>query len=298
MTPQGLSLTSAVVVSLTGGAIGLLIIYIDSPFPADATTFTDTDAYRLWVGLICLDMAVWALLLLPIGAALRSLARYWYGNTGTVITSLSVYSSLLIGFVVVTSLLLGLPNELPHLRAKVLAFGLVGALVSIAAAAAILLVHAALNCQGLGDDSPESIANFLRLRANFQRLMFVESTIFGLAFLSAGALRNAFLTLDYYSADNWPREALLLYGLYLSALLLALYVPTYTRLFAVGRALRDTHFPMMSPRSPQWVEWSDGRKRLEDLLRLETTATAGVRVAAAVLTPVAGALGALLLGLT
>jgi hypothetical protein len=128
--------------------------------------------------------------------------------------------------------------------------------------------------------------------------MFIESTIFGLAFLSAGALRNAFLALGYYTSEEWPREALLLYGLYLSALLLVLYMPTYIRLFAIGRALRDAHFPIQSPKSPNWSEWSEGRKRFEELLRLETTATAGIRVAAAVLTPIAGALGALLLGLT
>src|ERR1051325_9118705 len=98
---RGLTLTSVVCISASGAAIGLLIIYIDWPFPNDAATFTGSDAYKLWVSLICLDMAIWALLLLPIGDSLRLLTKYWRGNIRVVCTSLGVYSVLLVGFVVV-----------------------------------------------------------------------------------------------------------------------------------------------------------------------------------------------------
>jgi hypothetical protein len=144
-----LSLASVVGVSAGGAGIGLLILYVDWPFPDDTATFTGSDAYGLWVSLICLDIAVWALLLFPILDSLRALSGHWRGNALGVFTSLGVYSVLLVAFVVATSLLLGLPNEIPYLRVKLLMFGLVGSIVSVVAAAGILLVHAALSDRSL-----------------------------------------------------------------------------------------------------------------------------------------------------
>ena len=87
-----------------------------------------------------------------------------------------------------------------------------------------------------------------------------------------------------------------MYGAYLTLLLALFYAPVYLRLLEAGRANLDAACPLGDPSSAGWTDSYEKRKKLQEYLQLEVTASASFRAGVAIFAPLASALVALLLG--
>ena len=121
----------------------------------------------------------------------------------------------------------------------------------------------------------------------------------GAAVLATGGLRNAVLA---YSASpgahavDFPREFVLMYGIFYSAVLALVYVPTYARLSEVGRAIRDRSLPAPEMTDQSWTRRYEARTRADEFLQLGLSTSQSFRAGVAILTPLAGSLLGLLIG--
>ena len=88
---------------------------------------------------------------------------------------------------------------------------------------------------------------------------------------------------------------MLLYGLFFSILVAAIYVPTHLTLASVGAAICDQVFPAAPPTSPEWEERTAKRERLAALLGLDVGLVGRFKASVAIMTPLIGSLVGLLL---
>jgi hypothetical protein len=295
------SASTMILFALIGAILGFGLLYADWPFPDATDAFTATGEYHLWVFLICGQCAFWAAALIPISSSIRGLVSQWRRHWREVSASVGLAAILILGFVFAASAKSGLTLDypLPYHRPKLTAISVLGGLVALAGVAAIALIHSALSSVPSGPSRTErQIDEFLRLQAELQRLLTIEGVIIGAAILSTGALRNAILAYGDAVGEKYsfPPEYVLVYGAYFSGVLALIYMPTYRRLLAVGRGLRDSLFPLQSPRAASWSDWYDRRKKFEDLLKLQLTSGESFRAGVAILTPLIGSFVALLLG--
>jgi hypothetical protein len=298
--PPSDSAARIILFAVVGAAVGFAIFYVDWPFGPKASPFTATGQYRLWILIICAQTALWGAAAIPIWASIRAYSAQWPGHKREIATAVGLLALLVLGFVVVAAVRSGLRLDypLPHHRWKFGVISVLGSIVALAGAAGIVLVHSALgSVPTRGRSEADQIGDFLRIRADLHRLLTIEGAILGAAILSTGALRNAILAYGHEPNPTYsfPPEYVLLYGAYFSAVLALLYAPTYSRLLSVGGQLRDSFFPLESPRSETWSDWYDKRKRLEELLKLQVTAGESFRTGVAILTPLASGLVGLLL---
>jgi hypothetical protein len=296
-------------IAVVGGAIAFGIIGLGG-LPENGTrrfgsAFRHSGEFRMWVFLLVVQTAMWA-----IGAALllspemrRPLRHVWADARLPVFASVAATAVPLVTFVTVVSLKSNLHYPLRWHREKVLALSLIGIGVALIGIAELALVRFALERAPTGGTAKD-IEHYLTLRTLLQRVLGVEGAIVGAAVLSAGALRNAVVAYNqihtkYESVPDpskFPREFVLIYGAFFTLLLAMLYVPVYFRLLDVGRENVKNACEDADPRSEAWLAAYEKRKKLEEYLQLEVTTSAGFRSGVAILTPLASALVALLLG--
>jgi hypothetical protein len=132
------------------------------------------------------------------------------------------------------------------------------------------------------------IAGFLRLRELVHRSLLLIGVLIGGAILGAGALRNAVNT--FYGPGTFPIEYVLLYGIFFTLLLTAVYLPTYNRLQLAGRWLVEHYAGLCEPDTSEWDTHFAKRTQLVQLLQLELSLTGSLQAGAAILAPLATSL--------
>ena len=293
-----------IAVALIGAGFGFGVLYVDWPFPDDATAFTSTGEYGLWLFLLCAMTALWAVALLPLAASLRTVWQFGEGNWRRAIVStvsLAVVLLLIaVGSRFVSTSFPEINYPLPSHGAKLMVIAGVGSAIAIAGGLGMALVHAGLTqvaCDDLSSEAAQdrAIPRLLLLRGQLERLLAIEGAILGAAILQAAALRNAVLAYgDKAEAEptSFPPEYVLIYGAAFSILLALVWAPIYSLLIAAGARLRDASTKRAENES--WIDWHERRKRFEDFVGLQTTASASFRSGVAILTPLASGLLGLL----
>jgi hypothetical protein len=306
------SSASIIGLGFAGLALGALIIYIEPivhaagglvgidvarAFTHHERVFIKRDQTVLWLLLLAGQTATWAVLLVPIAQTMQQVGRWRTGRLTW------IYGGAVIGSTVVAAAFGALLLHTPHwsLPGHTPKLGVLTALaVVVAAIAAVGIGCVGAGAEALehdGDDSWERrIALLARLRGALDRLVLCMGVIVGAAVLATGALRNATISWQQLldprrSADDiFPQEHVLLYGLYFTAVIALIAIPTYERLRAVGTRMRDAHLPERWPPAEGWKERVDERAAVDRLLKLELTAAASLRAGVAILAPLASSL--------
>jgi hypothetical protein len=324
---KGFELPALIAIAVAGAAIAFGILSVGGlpengsvPLPKHTrlhlgTHFRESGEFHMWLFLIVAQTAFWAIaaavLLAP--EMWRPLADLWPKARKTVVASVIAAGAPLVGIVVVASLYSHLDYPLPEHKWKVVALSLIGAAVALVGIAELALVKFALQHGPPGRGKSVDIDRYLALREQLQRVLAIEGGIIGAAVLTTGALRNAVVaytpSLADFIANNrafahdhnihastFPREYVLIYGAFFTLLLALLYAPVYFRLLEVGREHVNAACKAEEPDSEAWLPAYEKRKKLEELLQLEVTTSAGFRSGVAILTPLGSALVALLLG--
>jgi hypothetical protein len=286
--------------ALAGALLAFVILYADYPYPNDRATraFTKSGPYFLWVVLLCAQVALWFALLPTLAQTISSLREQWTRARRQAFGVAAVVFLLVVLPVFIGGNLHGAPvYPLPGRTVKLTLITMIGVCVALVGAVGIAFVSAAATdaLDKFGAVAADELDCFFRLRAALLQLLAVEGAILGAAILATGALRHTVVALK--GEHGFPKEILLAYGGYLSAVLALLYVPAYGRLLELGRRLRDRIAPLDGD-DAALVESLEQREKLAGLLDLEVSASTSFRGVVLILTPLTTSLVGLLIGKT
>jgi hypothetical protein len=194
--------------------------------------------------------------------------------------------------------------QLPHLRAKLLLLGMLSAAVATLHTAGMLSVHVQLLASSReqasrGEKSEakgldEEVLRYQRLRSRLERFLVFSAVIIGTATLSLGAFR--ILLKELLAPDIFEPSRIMGYGIYYTALLASVYLPTRKTLADVGEALA-ARFVRQSPAAgTSWKDWSQEQEAVRTWLGLERSTLQDFQQGLTVLAPLLASLSALALG--
>ena len=281
---------------LAGGLFGAVVLRADSPWWDEAhKDFAGKSSFVLWGGLICSQTALWALVLAWLGpSVLRLGANYGAENRTEVLASTAMILGIIVLFTVGTPLVKPWPNYMPHHVVKIALLSLVGGFVVLVDALGVWFVHGGLKKLATEELATEkALRTFLALDTELHRFLGTLGAILGLFILSTSAQREAVLA--YKPDTEYGYEFVLVQGFLFSALIAAVYLPTYLTLDEVGKGIRDAFFPDLPPTSPEWDDRTAKRERLGGVLRIQVGPFGRFKASAAILTPLVGSLIGLLL---
>ena len=212
-----------------------------------------------------------------------------------------------------------LPNHGDRVRPLVL-FAM---LVVIAAVVGIWLAGAALR-EIARRPSVDDVPRFVQLRSEINMLLAIAGVVIGLGTLASGLLREAVLATNeialeakpatqpsvpvkddpataqteaYRTALEFDPKYVALYGLFFTLLLALAFAPSYLALRSAARELREGTLPLPPPTASDFDEVRQKRETLDELLQTNLSAFGSFKAGIAILSPLAGSLMALVLGL-
>ena len=278
-----------------GFVTGMGIILWDANSTPESQRFISSPEFRVWLLLIGAQTALWFALLVPLIELLRTLSF-----DKRILPKCVLY---LLGFIL---LLVESKYSRPEVHplayhtVKMPLISVVGSIVGTLAIVGIWLVQAALERMRLrieiesGEGHTKEIKEFLSLQTTLERCLLAAGIIIGAATLATGGLRNA--TLAYEKTATFPREYVLLYGMFFSGLLALIYAPVYASLSAVRACLYDAIIPVPVTPPDSWSSWHSNRKAVGELLQVQSGPITSFTNGVSVLTPLIGSLVAILLG--
>jgi hypothetical protein len=301
--------TYLVMLAAVGGlGLGILLVYFDySSWSPKAGDFARTGPFLLWLGLICAQTMLWALALPPLLGTFR---HHWRRRApasvlGEVVPSAIVSAILVATLPVVPRLIRSEPDFIPWLHLKIIALTGLGLPVTLIAAMAIWLIRGRAEAPGRSSTITRSeLQTYLRLRTDLEWLLGFLGAVIGLAVLAGAELQRLFRSAEFHqffpSYDKkagFGAEGIVLYGLFLSLLVALIYLPTFFTLQRMGARIRDSVEGLPELGDPMLEARLAKRKALDELLRLQISASASFRTGVAILSPLLASLTSLLPGL-
>jgi hypothetical protein len=299
----------------------------------DHREFAKTSPFILWAALMCAQTALWLLVLLWLLRSFRevwpgkgervwllpSVRGVWPGRgkrlevswhwpeplASTVVTGILVFL-----FVYGSRRLRHWPDYLAGHDWKVPVLTAVGVLVGLFAAWGIWLTHAKLTelADRVGKDLTRegALHDFLIHQARLKRFLIALGAILGLLVLATAAQRQTVLAYDHklhctptcqrdFQPIDYGYQLVLIYGLFFSILIAAVYLPTHLSLTNAGNQIRNEFFADIPPSAPEWQDRTANREKLGSLLELDVGPLGRLKASAAILTPLISGLTGLLL---
>jgi hypothetical protein len=289
--------TYLVMLAAVGGlGLGMLIVYFDyRSWGHRAREFAHSGPFLFWLGLICAQTMLWTLALPPLLGTFR---RHWHARTPTSVLGEVVPSALVLTILVATLSLVPhligpAPDVIPHRYPKILTLTAFALLVALIAAMAIWLIRGRAEALGRSPMITRSeLQTYLRLRTDLEWLLGFLGAVISLAVLAGAALQHVFLA--YNKKADSGAEGVILYGLVLSLLVALTYLPTFATLQRTGTRIRDSVERLPEPADPTLEARLAKRKALDELLRLQISASTSFRASVAILSPLLGSLTSLL----
>ena len=204
----------------------------------------------------------------------------------------------------------GLPEGLdallqfPHARAKLILLGMLSAAVSTLHIAGMVSVHVQLLAYpreptARGEESTAGgldgeVLRYQRLRSRLERALLFSAAIMGLAVLSLGAYRS--LLKELAPSHVIEPSSDITYGIYYTAILASIYLPTRKTLTDVGEALAARFVRQAPAAGTTWKDWSQEQQAVRTWLGLQNSTLRDFQQGLSVLTPLLASLSALALG--
>lgn len=271
--------------------IGIILWGADST--PESQRFISSPEFRVWLLLIGAQTALWFAIVIPLADLLRTLSF-----DKRILPKCVLY---LLGFILLfaeTKYSRPEVHPLAYHAVKMPIINFIGSIAGTLAILGIWLVQAALDRMKLRLESREEptkdVKNFLSLQTKLERFLLAAGIIIGAATLATGGLRNA--TLAYDKTAIFPREYVLLYGMFFSGMLALIYGPAYASLLAVRSRLHDALVPIPETPPDSWNSWHSNRKAVGELLQVQSGPIASFTNGVSILTPLIGSLVAILLG--
>lgn len=311
---RSLGLPALIGVAMLGAGIGVGVASIGGWGPR---RFSDSGSFDLWLFLIALQSALWAVGVTVFAVQLKQLSNgHWPAARRRVTVDVVAAAVPLLGFGAVVANHSGLHYPFTWHREKMTAFTVIGAAVALFGFAEFALAKFALDEEPANGTLADT-GRFLEIRRLLEKVLSIEGAILAALILATAALRGAVNGYWRYLASHpayllshplqkrflttsqvppFPREYVLIYGAFFTFLLALIYSPVYVRVLTAGRANVDAACKPVEPSSPNWVEVQEKRDKLAAHLQLSASASPTLRTAGAILAPLAGAFVGLLFG--
>jgi hypothetical protein len=257
----------AMILAVGGFLAGVGLMHIRASATAASRAFVHSPSGKLWIGLIGLQTAFWAVAVIPLWAALRRFRRDFQEEVRKSRLRVRVCAGFLLGLFFFEPRAATFPNVNPLADHSWKTFLLtIVAAVALGAPAFVGMfwVHEIARSLMQRHGSEAVGTQYLTLREDLQRFLRIAGAVIALATLSTGALRQAVV-----AKSQFPPEVVLEYGALLCVPLLMAYTPAYLRLRALGRDLIKRLPPMPPMASEDWVKWDEHRRALSSFLQLE-----------------------------
>lgn len=311
-----LSTWKVLTVLVIGALFGLFILFFNFHWWDDRhRDFAGMSTFVLWAGLMSAQTALWALglaWLLPSLAGLcrrdddtEDVRRELFGRKSELWLSIAALSVTIGLFLVPAAVIKSWPNYMPSHDWKLGILTLTGVIAGLVAASGVWLTHGRLKqLLSASDLSDRQVLDeFLSLQSGFYRFLGTLGAILGLLVLATSAQRQTVLAYVVYSAPDpkhpphidYGYQFVLVYGLFFSILVAAVFLPTYLTSVSLGSRIRDAVFPPVAPTWPRWEQRLAKRETLGSLLNLQGGPFAQLKASIAILTPLLGSLVGLLL---
>ncbi|MFL5359317.1 hypothetical protein [Archangium sp.] len=142
----------------------------------------------------------------------------------------------------------------------------------------------------------EDVRWYLLHQAQMRRFLRAAATVLGISMLGVGALRNVLNEVLPASAEPFPIEPVMSYGLYYTGLIASLYVPAHRTQKQVGQALAERLVWQTLGAHPTWKQRLEEQQAIRDHLGLRDSAIQELQQGLAVLAPFLASLSSLALG--
>jgi hypothetical protein len=309
---------------LVGVAVGAAILFADYPWWDDKHhDFAHTSPFILWATLVCASTALWMLAFFWLLPSLSELVRVGsqqerrelYGRGSELLHSIVALVAIIVLFFILGRAK-SWPNYLPGHSTKVAVLTALGALVGLVAASGVWLTNARLKQLGrheslsanrlqgheFNERNPVGppvavLRRYLKLRDAFNQFLGALGVILGLLVLTTAAQRQTVLA---YNDPKHPHvdygyQLVLVYGLFYTLLVAAVFLPTYLTATTVGNRIRDVILAPVPPFTTGWDERLDKRDKLGSLLGVQGGPIGQFKAGVAILAPLLTSLTALLL---
>lgn len=297
---RSLGLPALIGVAMLGTGIGIGVASIGGWGPR---RFWHSGSFDLWLFLIALQSALWAVAVAVLAAQFKQLSNgHWPAARRRVTLDVVAAAVPLLTFGAVVATHSGLHYPFTWHQEKMTAFTVIGASVALFGFAEFALAKYALDKEP-ANGTLAATGRFLEIRRLLEKVLSIEGAILAGLILATAALRGAingyWLTSHHVTTSQvppFPRQYVLIYGAFFTFLLALIYAPVYLRVLRAGRANVDEACKPVEPSSPEWVEVQEKRDRLAAHLQLSASASPTLRTAGAILAPLAGAFVGLLFG--
>jgi hypothetical protein len=311
---------TATLLALAGIGAGLatLLFLIDLPFDTTAEKdFLARPAALLWFLTIVTQISLWLIAAKLVAGRVGNLRAgiEKNGRTGPLI-ALVVLNLFILAVLFLFSFdwswwpFASLPDyPLANRPVKIAVLYFVGVPLTLVPVYGVLLVRARVNslvaphkenANATEQVRRDHLVAFFDLREDLRSFLILAGTIVFTATLSVGALRSAILAAapeDKQLAATFPAEYVLVYGLFFSLMLAAIYVPTYGAVRRFGEAIRNAYMTELdaTPTSKEFRDWNEERTKLTEALKLNEGTLSTFRAGAFIAAPLLGSLVSLLL---
>ena len=304
-------------------AAGVWILWNATSTP-QSTAFITTPEFLIWWLIVCGQVAAWTLVGGFVGVtvvrrigALRREGALKRGTVGSVAFALIVLVTVAMAqttylhgsFLLLVSFpsdQLPLPNPFPLAGhdLKINVIFAIGIFIALSAVAGLTATTTGFNRIAPGAPLDRvDLVRFLELRDELAALVASAGLLVGMATIATGGLRVAVLAANdqpWFQAHpaeqmQYAPEYVLATGLFFTGLLAIALAPSFVAMRAAGARLREAAHPLPAPTDPTFGDVVASRKVLDGVLQTKLSASATFKVAAAILTPLAGSLLAIVL---
>jgi hypothetical protein len=279
-----------ILLSLGGALAGAGVLLVGAGSDPRSLQFVQTPGFVVWASVMAVQVAVWAVLAVPLWSEIVDLVRHH--TVGRTVWAIPAVVALALVMLAVFSPAAGFDWPLVGHHAKVWLLTALAALgVGLPAVFGIGLVQDLVRRTVPSTDDTDSIRMALASRSRIRRFLGSAGAVIGLAVLASGSLRLAVVP-AFVPASSFPPVSVLLYGAFFSALLIVVYVPAHLSLRRLCTEIREASFPlegMPPPTSAELETWLNGRKRIDTLTEANVTIGSQLQAAVFILAPLTSA---------
>lgn len=275
--------------------IGLVISWalIAAGPKAKAKAFIESSRTPLWHALLAAQPVLWLGTLCAVGQLPHKSLWPFVTQMPVILGAVAVFGASLVP--VVASSLMPYTSKfdektgLPGFRYKMVIVSVLGILVATVHAWGLLAVYQRAVTAVTASPLPGA-TECRKLRQLAETLVACAGAIVAVGIVSTSELRKLVLAKDPHA--NFPKEAVLAYGLWFTTLLALVYVPASTAMTTLGEKVVDSlrPFPLPTDLNVDLKAWDEQRQVLGRYLGLDRTTGEVMQAAFAVLAPVLASL--------